>query len=93
MSQLYLRLAHLPTVSYRFGDVGNIFKILFKIESSLFSRQQHSQDLGFFVWSSTKGFGLLARRAHSTAAYVYRQVRGMTGAPVGWKMQFGEIAE
>lgn len=32
-------------------------------------------------------------RAHSTAACMYRQVRGMTGAPVGWKMQFGEIAE
>lgn len=92
MSQHCPHLANLPAMSYRFGDYEEYFS-LFKIDSTLLSRQQHSQDFSSFVWSSTKGFGWLARRAHSTAALMYRQARGMTAAPVGRKMQFGEIAE
>lgn len=51
--------------------------------AGLFSWLQHFQDLGVFVWPSTKACGLVARQARSTAACVYRQARGMTGAPVG----------
>lgn len=82
MSQNYLKLGNLPAVSYRFSDLSNIFFTSFKnilnsdLRLAAFTRR-------FFVWSSTKGFGLLVRRAHTPAACMYRQARGMTGAPVG----------
>lgn len=88
-SQCYRQSAILSPVSCEMSDF--FFFLLFLVDAALFSRQP--QDFSFFVWSSTKGFGLLARRSHSSVACMYRQVRRMTGALVGQKMQFGEISE
>lgn len=90
MSQYYRQSGILPPVSC---EIRVFFFLLFHVDAALFSRQLQLQDFSFFVWSSTKGFGLLARRSHSSAACMYRQVRRMTGALVGQKMQFGEISE
>lgn len=90
MSQYYRQSGILPPVSC---EIRVILFLLFHAAAALFSRQLQPQDFSFFVWSSTKGSGLLARRSHSSAACMYRQVRRMTGALVGQKMQFGEISE
>lgn len=90
MSQYYRQSGILPPVSC---EIRVFFFLLFHMDAALFSRQLQPQDFSFFVWSSTKGFGLLARRSHSSAVCMYRQVRRMTGALVGQKMQFGEISE